>query len=152
MPTPSTDTGSVAGLLGGAAILGRTIAEPFEAHDLLLHGLPARALDHLLSQLRVLDRNRSLESAIGISLRTFQRRQDDLSRPLSTEQSGRTWKFAAILAQATSVFGSRDAAERWLDQPAMALNHRRPIELLATPAGVDMVEALLSRLEYGVYT
>ncbi|MFH0343200.1 MAG: antitoxin Xre/MbcA/ParS toxin-binding domain-containing protein [Chromatiales bacterium] len=36
--------------------------------------------------------------------------------------------------------------------PAMALDQRRPIELLSSPAGVEMVEQLLGRLEYGVYT
>jgi len=34
----------------------------------------------------------------------------------------------------------------------MGLNQRRPIDLLATPAGVEMVETFLERLDYGVYT
>jgi uncharacterized protein (DUF2384 family) len=28
----------------------------------------------------------------------------------------------------------------------------RPIDLLSTPAGVELVETLLERIEYGVYT
>jgi uncharacterized protein (DUF2384 family) len=32
------------------------------------------------------------------------------------------------------------------------LNQRRPIDLIATPAGVEMVENFLERLDYGVYT
>src|SRR5438067_1157876 len=43
-------------------------------------------------------------------------------------------------------------AEDWLKRPAMALDQRRPIELLATPAGIRLVEDLLGRIEYGVYT
>jgi uncharacterized protein (DUF2384 family) len=31
------------------------------------------------------------------------------------------------------------------------LNQRRPIDLLATTAGVELVEEFLERLEYGVY-
>ncbi|WP_347339962.1 antitoxin Xre/MbcA/ParS toxin-binding domain-containing protein [Afipia massiliensis] len=61
-------------------------------------------------------------------------------------------KFAEILAAATSVFGSKEAAERWLEQPAIGLNQRRPIDLLATPAGVELVEDLLVRLQHGVHT
>ena len=34
----------------------------------------------------------------------------------------------------------------------MGLNGRRPIDLLATPVGVAMVETFLTRLEHGVYT
>ena len=49
------------------------------------------------------------------------------------------------------MFGSQDEAEQWLDRPAMGLDRRRPINLLATPAGVELVEQHLTRLEYGVY-
>jgi putative toxin-antitoxin system antitoxin component (TIGR02293 family) len=34
---------------------------------------------------------------------------------------------------------------------ATGLNQRRPIDLLASPAGVALVEDFLVRLEYGVY-
>ena len=72
-------------------------------------------------------------------------------RPLRPEQSGRTWKFAEILAKATAVLGSQEEAEQWLERPAIGLNQRRPIDLLATPAGVEMIEDFLERLEFGVY-
>ena len=71
---------------------------------------------------------------------------------LSLEQSGRIWEFAEILARATSVLGSRQEAEGWLIRPAMALEQRRPLDLLATSEGRRMVEELLERMEYGVYT
>jgi len=138
--------------LGGEPTLGHAMTDRMDAHELLLRGLPGRALDHLLSHLSILGRSRSLESAIGMSLRTFQRRQDDLSKPLSPEQSGRTWTFAEILAKATLVFGSQEEAERWLERPAIGLEQHRPIDLLATPVGVAMVEDLLGRIQYGVYT
>lgn len=86
-----------------------------------------------------------------MSLRTFQRRKDAPDKPLSQEQSGRTWKFAEILAKATDVFGSQEEAEQWLERPAIGLDQRRPIDLLATPAGVELVEQYLTRLAYGVY-
>jgi putative toxin-antitoxin system antitoxin component (TIGR02293 family) len=72
-------------------------------------------------------------------------------KPLSQEQSSRAWKFADILARATSVLGSQDEAEQWLERPAIGLNQRRPIDLLATSAGTEIVEDFLRRLEYGVY-
>lgn len=141
----------VAAMLGGAKILQRELRSPLDAHEMLLQGLPGRALSYLVENLVVLGRTASLEKAIGMSLRTFQRRKDAPSKPLSQEQSGRTWKFAEILAKATDVLGSQDEAEHWLERPAMSLDQRRPIDLLATPAGVELVEDLLGRIEHGVY-
>ena len=141
----------VAALLGGSRVLSRSLSSPLDAHELLLRGLPASALDHLVGQLIVIGKTESLEKAVGMSLRTWQRRKDAPSKPLSQEQSGRTWKFAEILAKATDVFGSQTEAEQWLERPAIGLDQHRPIDLLGTPAGVELVEDHLERLEYGVY-
>ena len=141
----------VANLLGGAQILRHPLNTPLDAHEMLLQGLPGQALDHLLSNLLILQKTASLEKAVGMSLRTFQRRKDTPAKPLSQEQSGRTWKFAEILAKATEALGSQQDAEAWLESPAIGLNQNRPIDLLATPAGVEIVEDFLERLAYGVY-
>ncbi|MER9972612.1 antitoxin Xre/MbcA/ParS toxin-binding domain-containing protein [Mesorhizobium sp. M0085] len=141
----------VAKLLGGSRILARRLSSALDAHELLLHGLPPSALDHLIGQLVFIQKTDSLEKAIGMSLRTYQRRKDAPSKPLSQDQSGRTWKFAEILSKATDVFGSQAEAEQWLERPAIGLDQRRPIDLLATPVGIELVEDYLERLEYGVY-
>lgn len=146
-----TELQKVAELLGGARVLARRLTSALDAHELLLSGLPASALDHLVGHLVVIGKTRSLEKAVGMSLRTWQRRKDAPAKPLSQEQSGRAWKFAEILAKATDVFGSQVEAEQWLERPAIGLDQRRPIDLLSTPAGVELVEDHLERLEYGVY-
>ena len=61
-------------------------------------------------------------------------------------------KLVEILAKATAVLGSKEDAEQWLEKPTIGLDQRKPTDLLATPAGVEMVEDYLGRLEYGVYT
>jgi putative toxin-antitoxin system antitoxin component (TIGR02293 family) len=147
---PRSDLQKVADLLGGPRILSRRITSALDAHELLLDGLPGSALTHFVSHLVFIQAD-SLEKAFGMSLRTFQRRKDAPDKPLSQEQSGRTWKFAEILAKATDVFGSQEEAEQWLERPAIGLDQRRPIDLLATPAGVELVEQYLTRLAYGVY-
>jgi putative toxin-antitoxin system antitoxin component (TIGR02293 family) len=144
------DLQKVADLLGGPRILSRRITSTLDAHELLLDGLPGSALTHFVSHLLFIQTD-SLEKAFGMSLRTFQRRKDAPDKPLSQEQSGRTWKFAEILAKATDVFGSQEEAEQWLERPAIGLNQRSPIDLLATPAGIELVEQYLTRLAYGVY-
>lgn len=149
--TEAVEIRNVANLLGGARILGHPPESALDAHELLLQGLPGRALTHLVDNLVIRHDPTSLERAVGMSLRTFQRRKGTPEKPLSPEQSGRTWKFAEILAKATAVFGSQEEAEQWLERPAIGLDRRRPIDLLATPAGAKMVESFLHRLEYGVY-
>ncbi len=152
---PVTETARlrrVVDLLGGVELLRQPVTNPLDAHEMLLRGLPSEALRHLVDSFLVLRMTTSLEKAMGMSLRTFQRRGDTPAKPLSKEQNGRTWKFAEILAKATSLLGSQEEAERWLEQPAVGLDQRRPIDLLSTPAGLEIVEDFLGRLEYDVYT
>ena len=54
-------------------------------------------------------------------------------------------------AKASTVFGSREAAERWMGKPAMGLDGHRPIALLRTVQGAELVNEFLDRLEHGVY-
>jgi len=139
-------------VLGGPKVLGLKIKGPLDAHELLLRGLPIATLAHTMGSLTMLHNSASLEKAIGVSLRTVQRRKAKPTGRLNKEQSSRIWKFAEILAKATTVFGSRRAAEEWLERPAIGLEQRRPIDLLATAAGIEIVETHLGRLEYCVYT
>jgi putative toxin-antitoxin system antitoxin component (TIGR02293 family) len=123
-----------------------------EIHDICAAGLPGAALEHLVGSVGILQNPAVFETALGMSIRTYQRRREESEKPLSPEQSGRVWQFAEILVQAVAVFGAQADAEDWLLQPAMGLNRRRPIDLLASPSGVALLEDFLGRLEYGVYT
>lgn len=44
---------------------------------------------------------------------------------LNHKRSGRLHKEAEVLTKAVDVFGSLEAAERFLDEPAMALDRQR---------------------------
>jgi putative toxin-antitoxin system antitoxin component (TIGR02293 family) len=139
-------------LLGGSHTVRRRLKTPLDVHEVLARGLPAAALQRLVDNLVVITSPASLEQAIGMSIRTIQRRKKrGAAQPLNREQSGRTWKFAEILAKATAVLGSQQDAEQWLERPAVGLDQRRPIDLLATPAGARLVEDFLTRVEFGVY-
>ena len=140
-------------LLGGCKVMNRNVHSSLDAHDLIVEGLPSQALLHLVDRVRVLMVDDVLNKAIGMSLRTLQRRKAEASgKTLSTEQSSRAWRFAEIFAQATDVLDSQQAAETWLLDQAIGLDNRRPIDLLATAAGAEAVEDYLTRMEYGVYT
>lgn len=139
-------------LLGGSATIGEPAETALAAHDLLLRGLPAATLLYLTSRVAFLNDDKGLDKAVGISVRTLQRRKNDApDTVLSVEQSNRTWKFAAILGRASEIFGSLQAAENWMNEPAIGLDQRKPIDLLATSVGVEAVTDYLTRIDYGVY-
>src|SRR5260370_19211550 len=105
-PTESWSTDApafklVVDILGGPKVLKWKLRSPLDAHELLLRGLPGAALTYLVNSLVLLHDPVSLEKAVGISFRTFQRRKADPPKLLSPEQSGRAWKFAARLGKAT---------------------------------------------------
>ncbi|XYK82822.1 MAG: type II RES/Xre toxin-antitoxin system antitoxin [Labrenzia sp.] len=140
-------------LLGGRKLMKRSVHNSLDAHDVIVDGIPAKSLLHLVEGVRVLSTGDVLNKAIGISIRTLQRRKSDTKhRLLSPEQSSRAWRFAEIIAQATDILGDQGAAEAWILEPAIGLDNRRPIDLLASAAGAEAVETYLTRLEYGVYT
>ncbi|MBK6294660.1 MAG: DUF2384 domain-containing protein [Rhodoferax sp.] len=45
---------------------------------------------------------------------------------------------------------ARSSAERWLAQPAIALNECCPIDLISTTPGIEAIKELLTRMEHGV--
>jgi putative toxin-antitoxin system antitoxin component (TIGR02293 family) len=140
-------------LLGGQKMLRHPVSNSIDAHDLIERGIPAASLMVLIDGVQALSRGDALEKAIGMSIRTFQRRRNDAaSSSLSAEQSSRAWRFAEILAQAIEVLGSKEAAQEWLLSPAIGLDNRRPIDLLTSVAGAEAVGDYLTRMEYGVYT
>jgi hypothetical protein len=70
----------------------------------------------------------------------------------SVGRAGKPKAFARILAQAIKTFGSQDAAEDWINGPVMSLGMKRPVDLLVTTKGVNLIEDLLGRIESGTYT
>ena len=155
---PDSPASTAAELLFGASAQSKRQSKKYPssrggiaAHEAVEKGIPGSALTHLLSQVAVLE-PAAVYKAVGVSLRTAQRRNLKPQQALSIEQGGRAWKFAEILAKAAQVFGDQAAGERWLATAAPSLDQRKPIDMLTTPVGTGMVEQLLGRIERGVYT
>jgi len=145
--------GRVVDLLGGRSTFDHPFSTVLEAHANIQRGFPSKSLLVFVRSFPSLGREDTIDKVVGVSLRTFQRhKKAGATERLNREQSGKLYKAAEILAKAVDVFGSTEAAERFLEEPAMALDSLRPIELLSTPAGAELVERHLGRLEYGVYT
>lgn len=121
--------------------------DPLQVHDMVRVGVKTSELEKFISEFNQIPKQELL-IVLGVSERSMQRHKDG---KLDSDVSGAAVDLAAITEQAVQVLGSMDEAERWLSQPAVAFNGRRPIDLLATRQGADLVRDHLVRMEYGVY-
>jgi putative toxin-antitoxin system antitoxin component (TIGR02293 family) len=58
----------------------------------------------------------------------------------------------AVWSHAVRIFGSEQKASRWMETRLSELNDRTPEEVLADNPGSEAVEAILDRIEYGVFS
>lgn len=129
-------------------VMAKTIDLPaIDQHGLAQSGVPTEVLDKVVASFVRLGEAEVL-GAVGVSSRTVQRRKAGV---LSIEHSGAVMDLIAVTQKAIEVLGSREAAEDWLHHPALAFDGRRPIELVSTRPGADLVKDHLTRMEYGVY-
>lgn len=108
-------------------------------------GLPVRALKELQA-LGAL----SEEEFDAIIPRRTRRHQRERGR-LSTNQSDRVARAARAFATAHRVFADPDRANRWMKRPHHLLEDERPIDLLRSSTGTQVVLDALGRIEHGVY-
>lgn len=137
-------------LLGGRRLLKNKPATRADIHASIVGGVPYAALLHLAGETKTLTES-EVAGVVGVSARTLRRQKSTPNKPMPPELASRTWLFAEILAQAADVFGSREEAERWMAHAAMGLDGARPIDLLRTVQGAELVKEFLGRLEHGVY-
>lgn len=85
-----------------------------------------------------------------ISPRTWARRVKE--HRLSPEESDRIAMVERVVAFAEDAFGDKNKAYIWLRKPNRALENQTPLDLLHSEAGTRLVEALLGRIQHGVYS
>lgn len=125
-------------------------SQTFTALDLareVQSGLPVAAIDRLCRRVAPADpawRFRIVPKA------TLARRQRLAHGRLSAEESDRLARVARVWSQAIDVWGSDEAAQRFLAEPHPLLGGRVPGDLVTeTEIGARAVEDLLGRLQFG---
>lgn len=108
-------------------------------------GLPVRALDELQAFGDLSDEE--LDAIIPRRTRRHQRQRGRLS----TEQSDRVARAARAFAIAHRTFADSRKANRWMTRSHRNLDGLRPIDLLRSSTGAQVVLDVLGRIEYGVY-
>jgi putative toxin-antitoxin system antitoxin component (TIGR02293 family) len=137
--------------LGGKKFWRRRITSRADVHSAIVRGVPYASLIFFVNQVSGLE-EADVVKVLGISGRTLRRQAEASEKPMPADLASKTWLFAETLAKATEIFGGKEQAERWMSRPAIGLDGQRPIELLQTLQGAELVSDFLGRLEYGVYT
>ena len=128
--------------LGGRAAIASEPATAGEWAARIHSGLPAASAFAFKAALDLT--NEQLASVLGVSPRTLAR--------LDLVSGDRLVRSARLFAVATDVLEEAEAAARWLKAPQRALGGATPLDLAQTDVGARAVEALLGRMEHGVYT
>ncbi|MEX3636122.1 antitoxin Xre/MbcA/ParS toxin-binding domain-containing protein [Paraburkholderia sp. BR14320] len=121
-----------------------------QTHDLVVTGLPVALARDVTATYEIVSRNEVLQT-IGVSEGTLQRGKRS-ALALDSNASDRLIRLVVVTEHAIDVFGSKDAAERWLVTPALGIDGRKPLDLLRTSEGTELVKSFLTRIDYGVYS
>ena len=143
------ETEAIAEALGGRKVLKTAVKKPDDLAQLVRRGLPAGTVAALAEKLHL--GNNVLTRKLGIPQRTMTRRLSQASH-LSPAESDRMVRMARVYANAVEMIGDREKAIEWLSTPNRALGGERPLDQLDTDMGARMVEDVLGRIAYGVYS
>lgn len=113
--------------------------------EIIAHGLDIGAFNKLKAAIGL--SAEELTRIVRIPLRTLARR-----KRFKPDESERILRVATVLQRAVDVLGSVEAARRWLGVPRSALGGFTPLQFCDTEQGAREVEALLGRLEHGVFS
>ena len=91
-----------------------------------------------------------LASLLGMSRATLHRRKK--SGHLDRAESDRLVRYARLTSRASAALGGMEGARSWLAAPAMAFHGETPLDYADTEIGAREVEALLGRIEHGVFS
>jgi putative toxin-antitoxin system antitoxin component (TIGR02293 family) len=138
--------------LGVGKSFKRGLNSRLEVHEAIVdHAFTFASLIFLMSSFTTLDEG-DVVSVLGISGRTLRRQRETPKKPMPADLASKIWLLAETLAKATEVFGTREKAEDWMKRPAIGLDGQRPIDMLQTVQGAELVSDFLTRLEYNVYS
>lgn len=136
----------IAEVLGGPAVLGRTVRDLGDLDEVVRAGLPFGALDALEAHLPATG-GRKASPVRSVVRRRSRSAGLSVLAPAEGERAGRV---ARLFAMATKVFGSPQGATEFLTTPHPRLHDRTPLECLLTDIGGREVEEILNAIAYGL--
>jgi len=114
--------------------------------ELVREGLPIDLVEAAAGQLGI-----SLQDLTGMGVLAARTLSHSRKQGrLSPQQSDRVSRFFRVFQHGIDTFGGSDRARRWFERPTRPLGGSRPIDLLDTDEGAQLVEDLLTRIDHGL--
>jgi putative toxin-antitoxin system antitoxin component (TIGR02293 family) len=132
-------------IVGGEIALGLSIRSGRDLIAAVRHGLPVKAVEHVLDTGRMTLAELDL---VVLPRKTLSHRRK--IGTLTADPSDRLMRAARVIAAAEETFGSQQKAATWLRRPTSALDDETPLSLLDTSEGALQVETLLGRINHGI--
>lgn len=120
---------------------------PLELVGMVREGLPWTLYQEVMADLGLTDQMAA--GVLHIPLRTLNRRKGSRLDP---QESERLMRLVRLRAKAEDVLGTKAKALQWLEASNRALGGATPLSLLDTDIGTQAAEAVLTRIEYGVFS
>lgn len=125
-----------------------------DVHTHIMKGIPITQLAKLLRDGDI-DTHACEQISPGLALK--ERLADRTTTPgvspddrLSADESDRLYRVVHTVVVAEFLFGSRDKAQRWLSKPKDRFSGNSPLQMLASTAGAQLVEKLMTQLAEGL--
>lgn len=133
----------------GSASRRTGIRSVFEGIDLATEGISKASIDNLATLLGV-SKKKMAEEILLVSVKTIERKK--ANDKLDKRTSSHAIEIARVMQHAYEVFEDEEKAKAWLNKENRALQSKKPVELLETLSGINLVNDVLGRIEEGVYS
>jgi putative toxin-antitoxin system antitoxin component (TIGR02293 family) len=135
-------------VLGGKKILQRSIRGKMDLIELSNTGVTKEALLRLAKYCSF--SIHQLSEVLPVTERTIQRYA--LKKHFNRAVSEHILQLAEVAARGTEVFGDRERFLEWMKAPSAAFADKKPLSLLNSKFGAEMVLDELGRIEHGVFS
>ncbi len=124
----------------------KTIRTPLDLVKLGGKGLSKGAVSRLAKHLSI--GLQEMAPLLSVNMRTIQRYSAE--KIFSRTISEKILKIALVVSRGEAVFGDSEQFKTWIKEPNRAMAGQRPLDLLVSDFGIDMILDQLGRIEHGI--
>ncbi len=132
--------------LGGEEALGHPIRNRMDFVKLVNRGLTKSSVVHLAKSLSL--SMKEMAELLPVNVRTLQRKS--AREHLSTVVSEQALQIAHVVAAGMELFEDQEKFLAWLSMPSVPLGGEKPLALLRSRFGIELVLDELGRIAHGI--
>lgn len=135
--------------LGGSVVVGTLILSNFDYITAGSFGITKTSIDKLAAYMGV-TRKMMAEEILDLSVKTLERKAP--GEKLDKKTSSHALEIARVMQHAFEIFQDDEKVKGWMNTENKALKGMKPVQLMDTLTGLNMINDILGRIEEGVYS